>query len=230
MQNPFDVTIQNQADDEQITKIWRHHPVTLIKPGLRVLALALVPFLLFVFTGFSMFVSTILLTIFLVIGAMVLTYAAYEWVSWYGDVYVLTNYRLIDIEQRGFFHRKFSEAPLSRIQDVNFEISGVTQTFFNYGNVVAQTAGTEANLTLDSVKDPQQQNIYILKKQQELLDKKDQPLSADELIKLLAKHRQNLDELAKKEAAAGRAQRDEQVKRAAAKKSTKRRGIGRKRS
>ena len=54
MINPFDVVIQNQADDEKIIKVWRRHPVTLLGPALKVLAFAVIPFALVLITGPSM--------------------------------------------------------------------------------------------------------------------------------------------------------------------------------
>lgn len=204
MLNPFDITIQNQADDEEIIKVWRHHWVTLAKPLFRVLLFALIPFAIILFTGFSFVTSPVLFVIFMLILVFVGTYAAYEWVSWYGDVYILTNYRVIDVKQHGFFSRRFSEATLSKIQDINYELTGILQTFFNYGDVVVQTAGAETTITMEAVHDPQQQAVYLLKQQQQFTEE-EQSLSADELIKLLAKHRDELDELAKVDKKASRA-------------------------
>lgn len=199
MYNPFEVEIQNQADDEEILKVWRHHPITLIKPVLRVLAFAIIPLGLLLFTQFSMFTNPWLFGLYLLILAIVLTYAAYEWVSWYGDVYVLTNYRIIDVEQHGFFHRNFAEASLSKIQDVTYEISGVLQTFFNFGNTVVQTAGAHDVIKIEDVPKPQDQALYLLQAFQKHRDDTDDSLSADELIRLLTKHRKDLEGLAEME-------------------------------
>ncbi|MSU76220.1 hypothetical protein EXS54_01985 [Patescibacteria group bacterium] len=199
MLNPFDITIQNQADDEEIIKVWRHHPFTLIKPVLKVAAFLLVPLALFVITGPSMFTSPVLFVLFLLIIAMSGTFAAFQWVSWYGDVYVLTNYRIVDVEQDGFFHRNFSETMLNNIQDISHEVSGVPQTVFNYGNVLVQTAGSIANISLDDIGNPQEQSVYLLKHQQRYLEKNDDEMSAEKLLKLLAKHGNQLDKIAEME-------------------------------
>ncbi|HEY8109207.1 MAG TPA: PH domain-containing protein [Patescibacteria group bacterium] len=199
MLNPFDITIQNQADDEEIVRVWRHHPVTLVPPALRVIAFALIPLALLFITGFALFGSALLFGLFVVILALVLTYAAYEWVSWWGDVYILTNYRIIDVEQRGFFHRSFSEATLGKIQDISHEVSGFLPTVFNFGNVLVQTAGSLPNIDLNDVKKPQDQALYLLRAQQAYLENEDKDISAGELIELLTKHRGRLDELAEED-------------------------------
>lgn len=213
MLNPFDITIQNQADDEEIVRVWRHHPVTLVPPAFRVLAFLLIPLVLLLITGFALFGNALLFGLFVVVLALVVTYAAYEWVSWWGDVYILTNYRIIDVEQRGFFHRNFSEATLGKIQDISHEVSGFLPTVFNFGNVLVQTAGSLPNIDLNDVKDPQQQALYLLRAQQAYLDSDDKDISAAELIELLTKHRGRLDELAEEDRKHRKARANEQVER-----------------
>jgi uncharacterized membrane protein YdbT with pleckstrin-like domain len=199
MHNPFEVVLENQAEDEDIIRIWRHHPITLLGPIAKVVAFLLIPILLIIIGGASMFTSIWLFGIFVIILAITATYAAYEWVSWYNDVFVLTNYRVVDVKQDGFFSRKFSEANLANIQDVSHEISGIFPTVFNFGDVLLQTAGAQAKITMDDIGDPQSQAVYILKEQQKRVAEQDDSLSAEDLIKLLTKHRQEIENLPEKE-------------------------------
>jgi uncharacterized membrane protein YdbT with pleckstrin-like domain len=221
MQNPFEIVLENQSEDEDIKRIWRHHPVTLIAPVARVLAFALIPIALLLISGLAMFTSVWLFVIFVIILAITATYAAYEWVSWYNDVFVLTNYRVVDVQQDGFFSRKFSEASLSNIQDVSHEVHGVMQTFFNYGNVLVQTAGAETKINMHDVGEPQQQAVFILKEQQKHVAEQDTSLSAEDLIRLLAKHKEDLDEIAKTDKESKVQEVDEQLKKARGEKAKK---------
>lgn len=204
MHNPFEVTLENQAEDERILFVWRHHPVTLFKPALRSLAFLVLPVLLTVITGFSWLSNVVLFGLFVVIILICLTYAASEWVSWYNDIYILTNYRVIDVQQEGFFHRTFKEASLSRIQDITYEVKGVMASVFNYGLVEVQTAGTENAIKMTEVANPPKQSKIIGQEQQRFVDDNPNSLSADELVSLLAKHRNDLDKLAEFEAEAQR--------------------------
>jgi len=63
------------------------------------------------------------------------------WLDYYLDVWIVTNERIINIEQHGFFSRKVSELKLTKIQDVTSEIIGVIPSLLNYGNIYVQTAG-----------------------------------------------------------------------------------------
>lgn len=219
MQNPFEITLENQADDEEILKVWRHHPFTFIGPALRILAFAAIPLLLLIVTGFALFSSIILFVLFLAILAITVTYAAHEWVSWYSDIFVLTNYRVVDVQQEGFFSRKFSEAALASIQDVSHEVSGIFHTMLNFGDVLVQTAGTEAKIKMRDIADPQSQAVLILKEQQKRTAAQDTALSAEDLIRLLAKHKKDLDQIADDEKGKKVEDVEEQLKRERKKKT-----------
>ena len=72
-------------------------------------------------------------------------------IDYWLDVWVVTNERIISIEQKGIFARTFSEQKLYRLQDVSSEIEGFLPTIFHYGNVIAQSAATEQNAFLKQV-------------------------------------------------------------------------------
>jgi hypothetical protein len=57
------------------------------------------------------------------------------------DACIITDRRIIDIEQMGFFNRETSIFLLEHVQDVTIETSGFFQTIFGYGTLIIQTAG-----------------------------------------------------------------------------------------
>ncbi|MCA9375433.1 MAG: hypothetical protein KC925_00015 [Candidatus Doudnabacteria bacterium] len=71
---------------------------------------------------------------------------------WYLDSFVVTNQRVINVEQNALFKRSISEALLSSIEDVRYDVEGVFATMFQYGSVHIRTAATE--LTMHGVPDP----------------------------------------------------------------------------
>ncbi len=72
----------------------------------------------------------------------------------YWNAFIITNLRVVDIDQRGFFSRLVSEASFDRIQDISYSVRGVLGTVFNYGTVCLRTAGASATLDLMNVRDP----------------------------------------------------------------------------
>jgi membrane protein YdbS with pleckstrin-like domain len=77
-----------------------------------------------------------------------------SFVIFYLDMLVITNDRLLDIEQKNLFARSISEADLYQIQDVSSEVVGVFASLFNYGNLTIQTAGAVLKFSVSNVHDP----------------------------------------------------------------------------
>lgn len=90
----------------------------------------------------------------LLISAYVLTILLlffHNFIDYYLDVWVVTNERLLNIEQKGFFSRVIAEIRYYRVQDVASEVKGIISTLFNYGDVTVQTAGTQPRFTMKQV-------------------------------------------------------------------------------
>lgn len=79
------------------------------------------------------------------------------------DSWIVTNERIINNTQHGFFNRTISETQLSRIQDVSVKISGLIPTTLNFGNVEIQTAGTTEKFVFEQIPNPQQVKDNIMK-------------------------------------------------------------------
>ncbi|MFZ1720029.1 MAG: PH domain-containing protein [Candidatus Moraniibacteriota bacterium] len=76
------------------------------------------------------------------------------WIDVWFDTWIITDDRIINIEQSGLFSREVSELKLARVQDVSVEVHGFFQTFLNYGDVHIQSAGEEERFQFRSVPDP----------------------------------------------------------------------------
>lgn len=74
-----------------------------------------------------------------------------DWVDFYLDALILTNERVVRIEQRGIFNRIVSQLTLDRIQDVTTETKGVLPTFLGFGTLNIETAGEQENFVFDNI-------------------------------------------------------------------------------
>jgi membrane protein YdbS with pleckstrin-like domain len=61
--------------------------------------------------------------------------------SWYFDVFVVTDKRVIDIDFNNLIYKNISSAEISRIQDVTYNVGGPLASFLDFGEVLVQTAG-----------------------------------------------------------------------------------------
>lgn len=85
---------------------------------------------------------------------LVCTLFFYAWSDYHLDTWIVTNYRVIDINQKGLFHRLIAWERLSRVQDVASEVKGMLPTFLNFGNVYIQTAGEKERFKFEQVTNP----------------------------------------------------------------------------
>tara|TARA_B100000508_G_scaffold135160_1_gene126597 strand:- start:3910 stop:4476 length:567 start_codon:yes stop_codon:yes gene_type:complete len=77
------------------------------------------------------------------------------WTHYYLDLWIITDRRIILVDQIHFFNRNVSIFRLERMQDIEFKISGIIPTLLNFGTLKAQTAGAqESNFTSNGLPDP----------------------------------------------------------------------------
>lgn len=88
--------------------------------------------------------------------------------NWYFNVGIITNKRVIDIDFHGILYKEVTVARLDRIEDLTVKSGGYFQSFFDYGTIFVQTAGTEANVEFENIPYPslvvQQINKLLSKK------------------------------------------------------------------
>ncbi|MEK7645786.1 MAG: PH domain-containing protein [Patescibacteria group bacterium] len=70
------------------------------------------------------------------------------------DTWIITNHRVIDSEQHGFFNRTVAELSLAKIQDVSTRIEGPLATWLKFGYLDVQTAGTSPKFSFKQIPNP----------------------------------------------------------------------------
>ena len=76
------------------------------------------------------------------------------WILYYLNYQIITNERLVDVDQKNLLYHSTTEIHLAQIEDVSSEIKGILGNLFNYGHVYVQTAGTKTRFEFDYVPDP----------------------------------------------------------------------------
>lgn len=77
------------------------------------------------------------------------------WTHYYLDLWIITDRRIILIDQVHFFNRNVSMFRLERLQDIEFYVQGIIPTLLNFGTINAQTAGSqESNFKSTGMPDP----------------------------------------------------------------------------
>lgn len=84
------------------------------------------------------------------------------WTDYYLDILIVTNKRVIDINQKGLFNREVSTFKLDRMQDITTEIYGLIATLLKFGNIQLQTAGETNEFIIKGIPDPVKVKRQIL--------------------------------------------------------------------
>lgn len=158
--------------NEQVLITVRKHWFIIVMELLGVLFLALIPLFLLIAVALLPLPSIITSTIsthsaeivFILAGWLLLSTLAGTaiWTNYFLDLWVITDRRIIVIEQVGFFNRKVSNFRLERLQDIKVTIKGIIPTLLNYGTVRAQTASAaESNFTSPSLPAPRELQSLI---------------------------------------------------------------------
>lgn len=126
---------EGQHDDEEVIFVFRRHPVVMRK-GFYLLLLPLligsIPVLLW---------PDNLTYLWIVAGSFIigLVLFFYHWMGWYFSVFIVTNQRLRQVTQKGFFNRSVIDLGISKIQNISYNVPGFTAAMFGFGTLVVQT-------------------------------------------------------------------------------------------
>lgn len=82
-------------------------------------------------------------------------WAIWQFLDWDNDLYQLSDRYVVDIDRLPFgFSENRKQAELVNVQNVSSTRPSFWATLFNYGHVHIETAGAAANITFESVHDP----------------------------------------------------------------------------
>ena len=173
---------KNLKDDEEIIKVVRKYALVFFGPVFLSAIFIIAPFFflypLFHWGSWGVLIFFLILIIGILLGLR-------AFVIYSLNTFIITNQRIIDIDQRGFFDRTVSETTYDKIQDVSFKIKGIAQTLWHYGSIIIQTAGSQANIELHGVKDPEQIQHLITEIQKE--NSKGEAVSVTEIAEIIKK-------------------------------------------
>ena len=100
-------------------------------------------------------------------GVWTATFIAFS--NYYLDVFIVTDERILHIDQHGPFSRTVAELRLERIQDVVIEQHGLLPTLLHFGTIRVQTAGEAPSFSFHAVPHPSVVKETVMKAQRAVL-------------------------------------------------------------
>lgn len=159
--NPTNLSFKDQEPDEKIILFLRRHFITNISwILLGILLLLLPPLLIFINSKFNLFetqtfspqfIPIVLIFYYLAVS----TYIFINFLTWYYNVFIVTNKRVVDIDFADLVYKHVSSTSLNLVEDVSYTQAGVLPTLFDLGYIIVQTAGELENFESREVPHPQ---------------------------------------------------------------------------
>jgi uncharacterized membrane protein YdbT with pleckstrin-like domain len=153
--------IPSRQPGEKLILFLRRHWIILVSRWFIFAGLALIPlgFYAFILYNYSWilednFFYPLLLLLASSYYLFIMLFFFNAFIDYYLDVWIVTDQRIINIEQRGMFNREIAEHDLDKIQDVSGVQKGFFQTLFSYGDVHVQTAGEIQRFIFRQVDNP----------------------------------------------------------------------------
>ena len=150
-----------QHQNEKVILVVRKHILTLLGHAIQLMIFTILPVLFYVIVVpyiFPVFLESPYNRVFLLLAIIYYGFiwiiGFIVWVDYYLDIWIITNQRLLNIEQIGFFNRVVSELDLKMIQDITSSVHGLFPTLFGFGNIQIQTAAEEKRFELKSIAHP----------------------------------------------------------------------------
>ncbi len=150
-----DVRFEAQEKDEEVILVLRAHPITQLSWIIASLfGIILLVVLNFFFPIFLNSRQIFYANFFL--GTLILAYIWLNILFYTFNVGIITNKRIIDIDFYSILYRETSETRLKNVEDITSKEAGYFGSFFHYGNVFVQTAGTQVNIEFLNVPEPEE--------------------------------------------------------------------------
>jgi uncharacterized membrane protein YdbT with pleckstrin-like domain len=134
-QNDAELDFDGQRDGEELLFVFRRHIIAMRKG----FYLLMIPFVLSAIppliwqTNLELFLLPIA---GLLLGLLLFSY---HFLMWHFTIYIVTDQRIRQITQRGFFGKDVVELRLSKIQNISYNIPGFSGEVFGFGTIVIQT-------------------------------------------------------------------------------------------
>lgn len=151
---PEQTFFDSQADNEHVILLLRKHPFTQVGWVLVAIVLILFPFIFTMFPAFDVIAPRFEFATVVVWYLITTGFILESFLSWFFNVYIVTDERVIDVDFYSLLYRSMSAAKIDNIEDVTSNIGGAAAAIFDYGTVVIQTAGAKQRIEFDSVPFP----------------------------------------------------------------------------
>lgn len=151
---PQGVRFVNKDPEEKVIMLLRQHPITNLRWIVTSFLLLVAPAFFSLLELFQMIPEQFRFIGVLIWYLITIAFMFEQFLSWFFHVNIITDERIIEVDFINFLYREMTDANIDKIEDVTVEIGGAIRTFFDYGNVVIQTAAEVPRIDFEAVPNP----------------------------------------------------------------------------
>ena len=144
---PKNLAVEVQDPNEEILLLTRRHILTNLGWVAVVIAMLLAPLLFGYFPMVELLPDRFQIMTVVLWYLVTLAITLEGFFNWYFDVFIVTDERIIDVDFKNLIYKNITTAKIDRIEDVTHSVSGAIPSFFNFGNVMIQTAGAVVKMS-----------------------------------------------------------------------------------
>ncbi len=155
MTENLNIASQMRPGEKLLMKLHRHWIVFVFKIGY-ILGLIITSLIILYMKDhlIGLFWSAIFWGVLSLYWMFFLTFILVSWTNDELDLFLITDQRIIGIEQVWALTRRVSECGLNRVQEVNAEVAGILQTVLRYGHVHIHTASEHSDMIVSFAPHP----------------------------------------------------------------------------
>jgi|LakMenEpi03Aug12_release.lakeMendotaPanAssembly.Ray.scaffolds.fasta_scaffold00063_11 hypothetical protein len=160
LEKPKGISFESQQEGETLHFLLRKHPITTLGEFFKSIFMIILPAIVIyildmlninTFKYIDPSIQAILLTLWYL---LTMFYIFESFLTWYFNVYIITDKRLIDVDFKGLWTKRVSETALSQIEDATYETNRFFHILFDYGNISVQTAAEKSEFEFESIPKP----------------------------------------------------------------------------
>jgi uncharacterized membrane protein YdbT with pleckstrin-like domain len=171
---PKGVKFKTQEQEEYIILLLRRHWITNIYWIAIAFLMILAPLITMEVPLLSFMPQRFQLMTVIIWYLVTLAFVFENFLSWFFNVYIITDERIIDVDFTSLTYRRISDAQIERIQDITYKTGGLLRAVFDFGDVYVQTAGKAPEIDFEAVPKPDKVvrvlNQLIIQEQQEKIE------------------------------------------------------------
>lgn len=151
------IQLKNLRSGEKVDIVLRRHWIAFA--FLAIYAISGILFTIILLSVLGTSASVVLMLI-----AFWMYYSLFLYVSWLNyelDVIILTNNRIVCVEQKTFLNRSVGETTLDKVQEVSIETKGLLANLFDFGTLKILTSGSSPSFDMTYSPHPMTSSRYI---------------------------------------------------------------------